>query len=213
MTMNKKHKWLPLKIISIVLFLMATVFLLWNAFATPYPWAIDSLQQKAVERATQEAINTARQEGDGGKPYLKDIDYMKLTLGSCYIGVKPETRNNLIWEIRYRDKPVGYVMQELGTLRFSALAGNYESFKLVDLEKISLDDYKEVRDGSVELGPFEWKLPFGWVTVDGHKAYRQINGYLFSHGLAIVDDYYYEFDENGYLIKAIGPALDSETEN
>lgn len=99
MTMNKKHKWLPLKIISIVLFLMATVFLLWNAFATPYPWAIDSLQQKAVERATQEAINTARQEGDGGKPYLKDIDYMKLTLGSCYIGVKPETRNNLIWEI------------------------------------------------------------------------------------------------------------------
>lgn len=68
MTMNKKHKWLPLKIISIVLFLMATVFLLWNAFATPYPWAIDSLQQKAVERATQEAINTARQEGDGGKP-------------------------------------------------------------------------------------------------------------------------------------------------
>ena len=45
---------------------MATVFLLWNAFATPYPWAIDSLQQKAVERATQEAINTARQEGDGG---------------------------------------------------------------------------------------------------------------------------------------------------
>ena len=46
-------------------------------------------------------------------------------------------------------------MQELGTLRFSALAGNYESFKLVDLEEISLDDYKEVRDGSVELGPFE----------------------------------------------------------
>ena len=66
MIMNKKCKWLPLKIIPIVLLLMATVFLLWNAFATPYPWAIDSLQQKAVEQATQEAINTARQEEDGG---------------------------------------------------------------------------------------------------------------------------------------------------
>ncbi len=213
MTMNEKRKWLPLKTISVVLFLTVAVLLLWNAFATPYPWAIDSLQQKAVEQATQEAINTARQEGDSGKPYLKDIDYMKLTLGSCYVGTKAETQNNLIWEIRYRDKPVGYVMQDLGTLRFSALAGNYESFKLVDLEEISLDDYKKVKDSSVELGPFEWKLPFGWVTVDGHKAYRQINGYLFSHGLGIVDDYYYEFDENGYLIKAIGPALDSETEN
>ncbi|WP_315534446.1 hypothetical protein [Lancefieldella rimae] len=211
--MNEKRKWLPLKTISVVLFLTVAVLLLWNAFATPYPWAIDSLQQKAVEQATQEAINTARQEGDSGKPYLKDIDYMKLTLGSCYVGTKAETQNNLIWEIRYRDKPVGYVMQDLGTLRFSALAGNYESFKLVDLEEISLDDYKKVKDSSVELGPFEWKLPFGWVTVDGHKAYRQINGYLFSHGLGIVDDYYYEFDENGYLIKAIGPALDSETEN
>ena len=70
---------------------MATVFLLWNAFATPYPWAIDSLQQKAVERATQEAINTARQEGDGGKPYLKDIDYTELTLGGCYVGTNFNT--------------------------------------------------------------------------------------------------------------------------
>ena len=213
MTMNKKRKWLPLKIISIVLFLAVAVLLAWNALIEPFPWAVDALQKKAVEYATQEAINTARHLGGEEKPYLKDIDYMKLTLGSCYVGTKAETQNNLIWEIRYRDKPVGYVMQDLGTLRFSALAGNYESLKLVDLEEISLDDYKKVKDSSVELGPFEWKLPFGWVTVDGCKAYRQINGYLFSHGLGIVDDYYYEFDENGYLIKAIGPALDSETEN
>lgn len=45
--MAKRHRFSP-KIIPIVLLLMATVFLLWNAFATPYPWVIDSLQQKAI---------------------------------------------------------------------------------------------------------------------------------------------------------------------
>ena len=98
MTMNKKRKWLPLKITSIVLFLAVAVLLAWNALIEPFPWAVDALQKKAAEYATQEAINTARQEGDAGKPYLKDIDYTELTLGGCYVG----TNFNKQLSVRYR---------------------------------------------------------------------------------------------------------------
>ena len=208
MIMNKKCKWLPLKIIPIVLLLMATVFLLWNAFATPYPWAIDSLQQKAVEQATQEAINTARQEGDDGKPYLKDIDYTELTLGGCYVGTNFNTQKQIVWEIRYRDALVGYVAQDLGILRACALAGNEKSTALCEVQAIDVqNNYKKVKDSSVHLGPFNGELPLGWVTVDGHRTYRLSSGELPYGKIMPIASQVCVFDDNGYLVRE-GPLED-----
>ena len=214
MTMNKKRKWLPLKIISIVLFLAVAVLLLWNALVEPFPWAVDALQKKAAEYATQEAINTARHLGGEEKPYLKDIDYTKLTLGSCYVGTKAETQNSFTWEIRYREELVGYVMQNFDTLRLPALIGDCKSVKLLDLEEVSLDDYKKVKDSSVNLGPFEWKLPLGWVTVDGHKAYRDVYvGLVCDESSYRIAGRFYAFDKNGFLICEVPDPFPLDTKN
>ena len=208
MTMNKKRKWLPLKTISVVLFLTVAVLLVWNALIKPFPWAVDALQKKAVEYATQEAINTARHLGGEEKPYLKDIDYTKLTLGSCYVGTKAETQNSFIWEIKYREKLVGYVAQDLGILRICALAGNEKSTALCEVQAIDVqNNYKKVKDSSVHLGSFNGELPLGWVTVDGHRTYRLSSGELPYGKIMPIAGQACVFDDNGYLVRE-GPLED-----
>ena len=206
--MNKKRKWLPLKTISVVLFLTVAVLLVWNALIKPFPWAVDALQKKAVEYATQEAINTARHLGGEEKPYLKDIDYTKLTLGSCYVGTKAETQNSFIWEIKYREKLVGYVAQDLGILRICALAGNEKSTALCEVQAIDVqNNYKKVKDSSVHLGSFNGELPLGWVTVDGHRTYRLSSGELPYGKIMPIAGQACVFDDNGYLVRE-GPLED-----